>query len=472
MRSTCIRSCAVAAWLALAAVACCAAAGGTTAARPCGADRAAPRRQPRCARRLCRSRRDYDGGAFAGGDVNYMLGGGLRPGRLQLLRQFWLRRQLRPVLLPERNVCPAANTCCGARGGMNLPPLVTTSPNGTPQVDAGVLGEDGTEILYGGHTSGSNIRSGGRLTFGRWFDPCQRLGIEGDYFKLEDERTGFTQTSTGDPILARPFYDVTTGQESSELVAFPNVIQGTVSAEHVTRLEGAGVRAMWNLACGDGCGTSCITCCPVPTGYRFDALLGYRVLRLVDDVHVVEDLVSTDTAQPAGAFIVRDSFQTENQFHGVDFGTSLRFCKGCFTLDLLSKLALGNVRSRIDIDGSTVITQKGQAETFQGGLLAQRTNIGSYEFNEFAAVPELGVDRRLSDQPLLAADLRLHVHLLEPRRAGRRHDQPGREPEPAAARRPRRHHAPSPRPAVLLRRLLGPGNELWDRREVVRQRKW
>ena len=31
------------------------------------------------------------------------------------------------------------------------------------------------------------------------------------------------------------------------------------------------------------------------------------------------------------------------------------------------------------------------AETFEGGLLAQRTNIGTHTFNDFAAVPELGV---------------------------------------------------------------------------------
>ena len=121
----------------------------------------------------------------------------------------------------------------------------------------------------------------------------------------------------------------------------------------------------------DGCGRSCITCCEVPTGYRFDALIGYRFLRLDDEVRVVEDLVSTDTSQPAGAFIVRDDFRTENQFHGVDFGASLRFCKGCFTFDLLSKVAFGTVHTQVDINGSTVITQNGQAQTFQGGLLAQ-----------------------------------------------------------------------------------------------------
>lgn len=387
MRSTCIYSCALAAWLTLVSLA--------AAQQPGmpGAVRSAPPGQPPAGARPTASQPAADiyydeggGEAFAGGDVGYMLGSSCGPGGCNFCGNF------------GGDGCGGCLSGLYVRGeyllwgtrGMNLPALVTTSPTGTARVDAGVLGEEGTAILYGGNTSGSNLRSGGRLTFGRWFDPCQRLGVEADYFAIADERTGFNDTSSGTPILARPFYDVTTGQESAELVAFPNVIRGTIDAEHITRFQGAGVRGMWNLACGDGCGTSCITCCPVSTGYRFDMLLGYRFLRLDDEVNITEDLVSTDTSQPAGAFIVRDGFQTENQFHGVDFGSSLRFCKGCFTLDLLSKLALGNVHSVVTVNGSTVITQNGQAETFEGGLLAQRTNIGTHEFNQFAAVPEIG----------------------------------------------------------------------------------
>ena len=384
MRSTCILFRALASWLALASLSAAQQPGSPPAAA--GATRSSPNvrteSQPPAADIY------YEEGA--GGDVNYMLGESCGPGGCNFCGNFGCT-----------GCGPFGQGCLSGlyvRGeyllwgtrGMNLPALITRSPEGTPREDAGVLGEEGTEILFGGRTSGSDMRSGGRITFGRWFDPCQRLGIEADYFALADERNGLTVTSDGDPIISRPFYDVTTGQNSAELGAFPNILQGTVSAEHVTRLQGTGVRAMYNLACGDGCGTSCLTHCQVPTGYRFDALLGWRFLRLDDEVHVIEDLVSLDSTQPAGAFIVRDGFQTENHFHGVDFGTSVRFCKGCFTLDLLSKLALGNTRSRIAIAGSTVITESGQSETFQGGLLAQRTNIGEHTFNEFAAVPELG----------------------------------------------------------------------------------
>jgi hypothetical protein len=278
----------------------------------------------------------------------------------------------------------------GAKG-MNLPALVTTSPVNTPQVDAGVLGEDGTTVLFGGGSSGSDMRSGGKITFGWWFDPCQRLGVEADYFGIDDETESFFATSAGTPILARPFYDVVQGVESSSLVAFPNLIRGTIAAAHETRFQGSGVRALYNLCCGDGSGMSCITHCPVHTGYRFDAVAGYRFVRLDDRVGVVEDETSLDAGNP-GAFFIRDFFQTENQFHGFDFGSQFSFCKGCFSLDVLSKLALGSTHSIITIDGDTVITQGGQSQTFTGGLLAQRTNIGTYEADEFAVVPEIGIN--------------------------------------------------------------------------------
>jgi hypothetical protein len=273
--------------------------------------------------------------------------------------------------------------------GMNLPPLVTTSPDGTPRVDAGVLGEDGTIVLFGDEQVGGDMRSGGRITFGRWFDPCQRLGIEAEYFGLKDESTSFSASSEGDPILARPFFDTLQGTQSADLIAFPNVIQGTIAIDHLTSFQGAGVRALYNLCCGDGCGMSCVTGCPVQTGYRFDVLMGYRFLRLDDRLDIVEDSTSLESTLP-GSFFIRDHFSSENQFHGWDFGTALHFCKGCWSLDLLSKLAIGNTRSTIAIDGSTIITEQGQSQAHQGGILALGSNIGTYQNDDFSVVPELG----------------------------------------------------------------------------------
>lgn len=274
--------------------------------------------------------------------------------------------------------------------GMDLPALVTTSPDGTSQPNAGVLGEDGTDVLFGDESVNSDLRSGGKITVGWWLDPCRRLGIEGDYFVLQDENNGFRQSSSGDTILARPFYDIVDGTENSSLTSFAGLTSGTIAADAETRFRGAGVRTIYNLGCGDGMGTSCITCRPVTTGYRFDAILGYRYLGVDDRLSVVEDATSLDSTA-SGSFLIRDLFDTENEFHGVDLGTSWSWCKGCFSLDLLGKVAIGNTRSRVRIDGSTIITENGDSEQFSGGILAQRTNIGEHTADEFAMAPELGV---------------------------------------------------------------------------------
>src|SRR6185295_14750619 len=50
--------------------------------------------------------------------------------------------------------------------GRDLPPLVTTSPIGTPFAQSGVLGQPTTQVLYGGNTVGDDMQNGKRLSIG------------------------------------------------------------------------------------------------------------------------------------------------------------------------------------------------------------------------------------------------------------------------------------------------------------------
>src|SRR5688572_23755300 len=93
------------------------------------------------------------------------------------------------------------------RHGIRFPPLVTTSPNATLNTVAGVLGQPTTSILYSDEAVGEDGRPGGRISIGTWLDPWQCWGVEARYYMLADENTEFAATSTGDPILARPFFD-------------------------------------------------------------------------------------------------------------------------------------------------------------------------------------------------------------------------------------------------------------------------
>ncbi len=293
--------------------------------------------------------------------------------------------------------------------GMYVPPLVITSAvNNIDPVDLhlndnGDLGAtDPVRILYGGQQVNSDARSGWKISFGAWLDNCQSFGLEADYFTLEDGNDSFFRNSaTGTPILARPFYNVLTGLESSTLVSFPTAVdgvtyRGSIDIDTNTQFWGAGARGIINLGSNSGCGTNWWNGCPTQTMSRVDMVLGYRYLRLDDSLRITE----RSTLNPGGAFNIRDEFGTENTFNGFDIGTMLKHQRGCWSVELLSKIALGNTRSRVNIDGATSITPTGgAAQQFTGGILAQRTNIGNYQDDEFAVVPELGLTLGYSLNP-------------------------------------------------------------------------
>lgn len=272
------------------------------------------------------------------------------------------------------------------QSGMDLPPLVTRSGAGTSRANAGVLGLNSTDVLFGGDEVLDDGFSGGRLRFGFWLDKCQTWGVGAEYFELGQESVSFSRRSTGNPILARPFFNTLTGREDSELVAFPSIVTGEVSARATSQLVGAGFHLVHQFHCTSGCAPT-LFCGKAMVQSRTDLLFGYRYLQLDESVQVTEDLISNDPTDP-GAFLINDRFETRNQFNGFDMGIMHNRRRGMWSLDLLAKLAIGNTRQTVDIDGSTRI-DGGAAQV--GGLLAQTSNIGRYDRDRFTILPELGV---------------------------------------------------------------------------------
>ncbi|HND52774.1 MAG TPA: BBP7 family outer membrane beta-barrel protein, partial [Pirellulaceae bacterium] len=287
--------------------------------------------------------------------------------------------------------------------GMQLPPLVTTSVPVTGQTfppparQAGVLGQSGTQILYGDSDVNGDRRGGGRLVFGAVLDSAQRLTAEAEYFALDDITSSYSATSNGDPILARPFFNLmaiqpnstaTLPQQSSELVAYPGVIRGSIFVDAETSFQGAGARLRYLLCCTDNCVPSLGRMGPVQGGYRMELTGGWRYLRLDDSLTIREDL---QTIPPPGRFDLRDSFMTRNEFNGAEVGMMLQSRRGRWTMDLLSRMALGMNRGTVTINGTTAIDDGTNTTTYQGGLLALNSNIGKRSQDEFAVVPELGL---------------------------------------------------------------------------------
>ena len=274
------------------------------------------------------------------------------------------------------------------QSGMETPALVTTSPVPTAQNLAGVLPLATT--LYGGNNDILSDRmSGTRVRFGWWFANNPNLGIEGEYLGFGTRTESFDRQSNGADILARPFYNAVTGLEDSELVSYPGLLSGRVRTEATSKLDGAAVRFKRLLCCSSGCGFSPIACGPVPSQSRIDATLGWRYYQLNEGLSIQEDLTSLNTNNP-GSFVLNDRFRTLNQFNGAELGVQWAGRRGYWSLDMLMRLGIGNTRQRVQIDGTTTTTQNGVTTAANGGLLAQRTNIGTYDRNQFGIAPELG----------------------------------------------------------------------------------
>ena len=294
--------------------------------------------------------------------------------------------------------------------GMHLPPLVTTSLDpGISQSQAGVLGDPTTRILAGGDTYHDGALDGGRFRFGLWLDSCHTWGVGAEYFNLSSSSDFFSATSTGVPVLARPFFDVKTGVEASSLIAYPGQIEGTVTVHTDSEFVGGGFLFRRLRRAKEGCSNWFLCGCPEHFCSRTEMLFGYRYLQLNEGLIVTEDLVTGPQAPAQGTFsVIYDSFRTTNQFNGFDIGYTTRRTRGFWSLDTGIRLAVGNTQQKVSIAGQSTITDTTGGPpvttTHTGGLLAQTSNIGTYTQNEFAVVPEfdLKIGYQMTEQVKLS----------------------------------------------------------------------
>ena len=291
--------------------------------------------------------------------------------------------------------------------GLNTPALVTTSLEGTGRPQAGILGEPTTRILFGGEGLNSNSRSGGRFTLGTWLEPYRCEGLEVTYLTLGKQTDSFYGTSSEYPILARPFYNITTGSEDARLIAYDDFVTGQLGVSATTEVQGMEILLTHNAS------RRALT--------DIDFLLGYRWAQLKDDLAFRELTESLSGSTEGVRFDVTDHFGSRNNFHGGQFGMRLRRqVAPCWSVELLAKLALGSMNSKATISGQTVTTDVTDGSTeSEGGLLAQSTNIGTYDRDAFATVSEIGLQlRRDFDCGVHATFGYTFLHLSQVARAG------------------------------------------------------
>jgi len=262
-----------------------------------------------------------------------------------------------------------------------LPPLLTAS---APAAGA-ILGPD-TVVLFGGSRLDSEEHSGGRFVLGGWLNPERTFGLEVGYLFLGSRAVTFQTGSDGAPgtvAIGRPFFDAIANAENSQLVAFPGQLAGRAVVTVSTRLqgwEGLGVCNLWRT----------------PT-WQVDAMFGFRYLELNEGLGIGEDLTVLPGVPLTGgsAFRVLDQFDTNNRFYGWQFGARGELRWGNWSLSAAAKVALGDSHQVVTINGSTLIIPAAGSVLVgglqPGGLLALSPNIGRFERDKFAVVPEATV---------------------------------------------------------------------------------
>lgn len=274
---------------------------------------------------------------------------------------------------------------------VDVPVIATTSPTGTPGLQAGILGQPQTSELWGGGDLFDLTRGGVRLRGGEWFDDDDGSGWQAEFLMLGSAGHDFFGSSNGNAILGRPFFNEETGLQDAQLIAFPGLSSGSLAFNAETRLYSVGLNYWAELivetedTCGECCQPKSCDCCndgDTTLGLKF----GPRFIHHDDTVLAEERLTGLASGNQ---FRILDSFKTENSFLGGEIGIRARRNRGAMTLDLGLNLGIGATRQELDVSGLTAITNAGVTTTSPGGFLAQSTNSGSWDETKFSLVPSL-----------------------------------------------------------------------------------
>ncbi|MFN4260806.1 MAG: BBP7 family outer membrane beta-barrel protein [Gemmataceae bacterium] len=265
-------------------------------------------------------------------------------------------------------------------------PLVTT---GT--LDSfGLLGRPGTEVLFGGSHLNYDTTSGFRATAGAWLDRCAKVGVETSGFVLEDRGIFFRANgdAAGNPVLTRPAFNVLDGAAAGALISFPDAFAGGVAVSSRSQLWGIETNGVINL-------------CRKPK-LTWDLLVGFRYLDLDESLHIEDssrilaDGIAGFNGVPvtAGVIGTQDRFDARSQFYGGQIGNRFSFfLNDWLQLSWYNKVALGGTHQSVNAFGTTALTlPDGQTGVLPGALLTASSNIGRRTADQFAVVPEVGVN--------------------------------------------------------------------------------
>ncbi|XZE20142.1 BBP7 family outer membrane beta-barrel protein [Pirellulaceae bacterium SH449] len=266
------------------------------------------------------------------------------------------------------------------KGMTGAPVILGGGPNALP-----------TDILAGGSGNpvGDSLRVGYRFTVGTWLDNDQNYGLMGRVFGLFGNRDQSNFGGMGTTGVS--FFDTAPSVNDNNIYLVQQTIPGvgpgtginagTIGVVNELDFVSADVSFRLRLL-GDGLS-------------RGDILAGYSFLRL-DSAYMLStsfvDGIVGNTVPDGTVVTTMDTFGTRNEFHGGHLGFMNEVASGRFSLSLLGKVAMGNMRSTSSVAGATSIVPPQPDPEFAAprGIFAQSTNSGLISQDRFTFVPEAG----------------------------------------------------------------------------------
>jgi hypothetical protein len=264
--------------------------------------------------------------------------------------------------------------------GAGAPRLLTSNPTGTPLGAIASPSEPSTQSLLGGNSEfGDWGHSGLRLRFGRIMDDSRlhRWELTG-WILFEEHDDTHDESASGEPILARPFTNATTGLPDAQVLSLNGVADGSLRSQYARTLYGIDPLAFFCLS-----GSPCRS---------LEFFTGYRYLHYEDELRLFETVrpEAGGLIAPGTEFSVEDTFTAANDFHLLPLGLHFAQRKGNWRLSARGSVALGFVRQEVEIRGQTSNSVGGVVDSVEtGGLLALASNMGTYDRTRFAVLPEL-----------------------------------------------------------------------------------
>ena len=284
--------------------------------------------------------------------------------------------------------------------GAHLPPMVSTLTNGfTVPV-----------TLFGDQTVYNGNHDGYLINLGMWLDREHCWGVEMDYVDVSGRQSnydsGFTDgyDAHGNPYpIVRLAYDPatygTTGI-AADYIGLPGLtpgsegyVVGRLTVDTSDYFQSAGLTLRRQLqSCEWSSDNRAVNWTdPSARTFRLDAIGGYRFARLIDTVNEQDNSFVYNPNQDnyLWAYNYVNDYRTVNEFNGGELGLNAVYTVGRWSLDVVSKVALG-----INNEYASLYNQQTIDKSNAGGPGPTPQNpspLQEFSRNRFSAMPKVTV---------------------------------------------------------------------------------